>query len=112
MPSASASARSPLEVSSAIVVVITRVTWSMLPPTMITAPTSAIARPKPASSDGQQAVAAVPQQRRRPIAERAHAQRAELLGIFGIEILDHLPRQAATIGVTSTAWAMIIAVGV
>jgi len=39
-----------LLVSSAIVVVITRVTPSMLPPTMITAPTSAIARPNPASS--------------------------------------------------------------
>ena len=50
MPSASASGRSPLLVSSAIVVVITRVTPSMLPPTIITAPTSAIARPNPASS--------------------------------------------------------------
>ncbi len=49
-PSASASGRSPLLVSSAIVVVITRVTPSMLPPTIITAPTSAMARPKPASS--------------------------------------------------------------
>jgi hypothetical protein len=29
-------------------VVMTRVTWSMLPPTIITAPTSAPARPKPA----------------------------------------------------------------
>ena len=50
MPSPSASGRSPLLVSSAIVVVMTRVTPSMLPPTIITAPTSAIARPKPASS--------------------------------------------------------------
>src|SRR5690348_17155700 len=49
-PSPRASARLPLLVSSAMVVVITRVTWSMLPPTIITAPTSALARPKPASS--------------------------------------------------------------
>jgi hypothetical protein len=46
-PSASASGRSPLLVSSAMLVVITRVTPSMLPPTIITAPTSATARPKP-----------------------------------------------------------------
>ena len=50
MPSASASGRSPLLVSSAIAVVITRVTPSMLPPTIITAPTSAIARPNAVSS--------------------------------------------------------------
>ena len=50
MPERSASGRSPLLVSSAIVVVITRVTPSMLPPTIITAPTSAAARPKPAST--------------------------------------------------------------
>ena len=49
-PSESASGRSPLEVSRAIVVVITRVTPSMLPPTIITAPTSASARPMPAST--------------------------------------------------------------
>src|SRR6266853_1802484 len=41
----SASGRSPLLVSSAIVVVITRVTPSMFPPTIMTAPTSAAARP-------------------------------------------------------------------
>ena len=50
MPSPSASGRSPLLVSSAIAVVITRVTPSMLPPTMMTAPTSDAARPKPAST--------------------------------------------------------------
>ena len=50
MPSASASGRSPLLVSSAMAVVITRVTPSMLPPTIMTAPTSAAARPKPAST--------------------------------------------------------------
>ena len=47
-PSPRASGRSPLLVSSAIVVVMTRVTPSMLPPTMMTAPTSDAARPKPA----------------------------------------------------------------
>jgi hypothetical protein len=36
-----------LLVSSAIVVVITRVTPSMLPPTIMTAPTSEAARPNP-----------------------------------------------------------------
>ena len=50
MPRASARARSPLDVSRAMAVVMTRVTWLMLPPTMITAPTSAMARPKPASA--------------------------------------------------------------
>ena len=50
MPRPSASGRSPLLVSSAIAVVITRVTPSMLPPTIITAPTSEAARPKPAST--------------------------------------------------------------
>ena len=43
-------ARLPLLVSSAIAVVMTRVTLSMLPPTIMTAPTSAIARPNPASA--------------------------------------------------------------
>ena len=47
---ASASGRSPLLVSSAMAVVMTRVKPSMLPPTIITAPTSEIARPKQASS--------------------------------------------------------------
>ena len=50
MPSASASAILPFEVSSAIAVVMVRVTWSILPPTIMTAPTSAMARPKPAST--------------------------------------------------------------
>src|SRR5258708_30601617 len=47
-PSPRASGRSPFEVSRAIAVVITRVTPSMLPPTLMTAPTSALARPRPA----------------------------------------------------------------
>src|SRR5258706_257652 len=48
IPRPSASGRSPLLVSSAMVVVITRVTPSMFPPTIIPAPTSAAARPNPA----------------------------------------------------------------
>src|SRR2546427_100749 len=48
IPNPSASGRSPLLVSSAMAVVITRVTPSMFPPTIITAPTSAAARPNPA----------------------------------------------------------------
>ena len=91
-PSASASGRSPLLVSSAIVVVITRVTPSMLPPTIITAPTSAIARPKPASSTvasekrvSQISVSAADGRRR--------AQRRQLLAVLAPCVGDHLPRQ-------------------
>src|SRR6185312_3558046 len=50
MPKPSASERSPFEVSSAIAVVMVRVKPSILPPTMMMAPTSAAARPKPAST--------------------------------------------------------------
>src|SRR5215207_1058932 len=49
-PKPMASGRSPFEVSSAMAVVMVRVKPSILPPTIITAPTSAAARPKPASS--------------------------------------------------------------
>src|SRR5262249_27588547 len=49
-PTPMAHGRSPFEVWSAIAVVMVRVKPSMLPPTMSTAPTSAAARPKPASS--------------------------------------------------------------
>ena len=48
MPSATASANSPIDVAWAIDVVITRVEWRILPPTIITAPTSEMARPKQA----------------------------------------------------------------
>ena len=76
MPSPSASGRSPLVVSSAIAVVITRVTPSMLPPTIITAPTSAIARPNAGEHDRHQREAQVVQQRQRrgqPARRRASA---------------------------------------
>ena len=47
-PSAKASEKSPLDVSSDIAVVNTRVALSILPPTIIMAPTSPIPRPNPA----------------------------------------------------------------
>ena len=49
IPSATARRRSPRLVSSVIAVVMVRVWPAMLPPTISTAPTSALARPKPAS---------------------------------------------------------------
>ena len=48
IPKAKAKDKFPLDVSKAIVVVITLVKWSILPPTIITAPTSEIALPNPA----------------------------------------------------------------
>ena len=45
-PSTPACSMLPLEVSSTMLVVMTRVLPAMFPPTMITAPTSAMARPK------------------------------------------------------------------
>ena len=92
MPSPSASGRSPLEVSSAMVVVITRVTPSMLPPTIITAPTSALARPRPGQHRGQQRKADVPQHRERA-AQAVHAERAQLLLVLAPGVLDRLARE-------------------
>ena len=91
-PSPSASGRSPLLVSSAMVVVITRVTPSMLPPTIITAPTSEAARPKPASTIVTSEIAQVPQQRADG-AESGLAERAELLAVFVPRVVDDLARQ-------------------
>ena len=92
MPSASASGRSPLLVSSAMAVVITRVKPSMLPPTTITAPTSALARPKPASSTVSRAKR--PSQSRVGTARHGPgAEGAELLGVLLPQRLQHLPRQ-------------------
>ena len=50
IPKAMAIPNSPFDVSSAIVVVMTRLTCRILPPTIITAPTSEIARPKHAKA--------------------------------------------------------------
>ena len=84
---------------------------AMLPPTMMTAPTSALARPKPASIAGQQAEAAVPEQRRDG-AQPRRAERAELLLVLRPEILDHLARQRDDDRAgPARVCAMIIAVG-
>ena len=50
MPKDKAKDKFPLEVSSAIAVVIILVKWSIFPPTIMTAPTSDIALPKPAKT--------------------------------------------------------------
>ncbi len=79
-------------VSSAIVVVITRVTPSMLPPTIITAPTSAIARPNPASST----VASEKRVSHSSVSaarEVLGAKRCQLLAVLAPGIGDDLPRQ-------------------
>ena len=82
----------------------------MLPPTMITAPTSAIARPKPASAT----VSRLKRASHSRVADvaAAEAERAQLLVVFLAQVLDHCAVSAATIGVTSTVCAMIIAAGV
>jgi hypothetical protein len=111
MPSASASARSPLLVSSAIVVVITRVYPAMLPPTMMTAPTSALARPKPARS-------AVVRLKRASQRSVGMARRMEEPSDFSCASYSSQRSSITcrvsetTIGSTSTAWATIIAAGV
>ena len=111
-PSASASGRSPLLVSSAMVVVMTRVTPSMLPPTIITAPTSATARPKATSSSVTTA------QRSCSSISSAHsngagAQRAQLLAAVAQRVGDDLraPARRRSAGPGSSARSTI-AVGV
>ena len=109
-PRPSASARSPLEVSSAIAVVITRVTWLMLPPTMITAPTSAEARPKPARN----AVARLkrPSQIKVGTARSGPTPSARSCSSYSWRRSSMVWRlSAAMIGVISTVWAMIMAAG-
>ena len=98
-------------VSSAMVVVMTRVTPSMLPPTIITAPTSAMARPKAAISTVITA--------QRPCTSISKAQ---VTGAAPIERSWSPPSRqasptnwrvsAATIGSTSMVCAMTMAVGV
>ena len=111
MPSASASGRSPLLVSSAMAVVITRVTPSMLPPTIITAPTSAIARPKAASSTVSSAQRLVPASAARRCSGRAPSERS-----WSPPSRSASPTSwrvsAATIGSTRIVCAITIAVGV
>src|SRR5882724_8270930 len=110
-PRPSASGRSPLLVSSAIVVVITRVTWSMLPPTIITAPTSAEARPKPAST----AVTRLkrPSHSSVQMAPPGVAPSDRSCSLYSTHRSSTTWRaSAATIGAISTVWATIIASGV
>ena len=106
----SASGRSPLLVSSAMAVVMTRVTPSMLPPTMMTAPTSAAARPKPASttvtSEKRVSQSSVPP---RPSASRPASAAAR---VFVPGVLDHLARQRGDDRRHEIVCAITIAVGV
>ena len=91
-PSAIASGRSPLLVSSAIVVVITRVKPSMLPPTIITAPTSAMARPKAAISTvstAQRSCTSISSAQ----VSGAGAHRAQLVAAVAQRVADELARQ-------------------
>src|SRR6516165_2211384 len=106
-----ASGRSPFDVSSAIAVVMVRVKSSILPPTMITAPTSAAARPKPASS----AVTRLkrPSQIRvamRPSGPTFIAASSSWYSLAKSSMVCRV--SAAMMGAMSTVWATIIACGV
>ena len=112
VPSASASGRSPLLVSSAIVVVITRVTPSMLPPTIMTAPTSADGAPEPGEQRQSPARIACP--------TAASLQRPKVPAPSDVSCSrysDHASAtiwrdSAAMIGAMRIVCAMTIAVGV
>ncbi len=111
MPSPIASGRSPFEVSSAIAVVMVRVKPSILPPTMMTAPTSAAARPKPASS----AVTRLKRASQISVATRPSGPTfiAASSSRYSIHRSSMVWRvSAAMIGATRMVWAMIIACGV
>ena len=100
-----------MEVSSAIAVVMVRVKPSMLPPTMMTAPTSAAARPKPASS----VVTRLKRASHSSVATRPSGPTfmAASSSRYSIQRSSMVWRaSAAMIGVTRIACAMIIAFGV
>src|SRR5262245_4724241 len=110
-PSPMASGRLPFDVSSVIAVVMTRVKPSMLPPTMSTAPTSAAARPKPASS----AVTRLKRPSQIRVAMRLNGPTsiASSSSRYSVHKSSTVCRvSAATIGVISTVCATIIACGV
>ncbi len=88
-----ASGRSPFEVSSAMAVVIVRVKPSMLPPTTITVPTSAAARPKPASSvvTSEKRASQISVATRRDGPTR---MRGQFVAILDPQVLDGLARRA------------------
>ena len=92
MPRPMASGRSPFEVSSAIAVVMVRVKPSILPPTIKMAPTSAAARPKPASRAVTRLKRAS-QIRVAMRAQRADIHGRQLVAIFRPQVLDGLPGQ-------------------
>src|SRR5260221_2933349 len=111
LPSPMARARLPFEVSSAIAVVMVRVKPSILPPTMMTAPTSAAARPKPASS----VVTRLKRASQTSVATRPTAP--PFVTASSPRYTPHTSPcvcrvSAAMIGATSTVCAMIIARGV
>ena len=66
--------------------------------------------PEAGEAGREQAEAAVPEQRRH-CAQRPHAQRAQLLVVLLRRSSMVCRPSAAMIGVTSTVWAMIMAVG-
>ena len=111
-PSASASGRSPLLVSSAIAVVITRVKPSMLPPTIITAPTSDDRAAERGEQHREHAEALVQQHQQRAL-ERPRAERAQLVAACRCRPSSTRRRDSAAIsGSTRMLCAITIAVGV
>src|SRR6476620_1629622 len=110
-PSPIASGRSPFEVSSAIAVVMVRVKPSILPPTMMMAPTSAAARPKPASS------ATTRLKRPSQINVTTRASGPTFMAFNSSRYSVHKSSMvcrvsAAMIGATRMVWATIMAEGV
>ena len=98
-------------VSSAMAVVITRVTPSMLPPTTITAPTSEAARPKPAittvRSEKRVSHRTVGTARSRETPSEVSCSR------YSFQASSVVWRaRAATMGTTSTVCATTMAAGV
>src|SRR5712671_3856010 len=110
-PSPNASGRSPFEVSSAIAVVIVRVKPSILPPTIITVPTSAAARPKPASMVVVRLKRASHNSvMTRPSGPIRMAVSSSRYSAHRSSIVCRV--SAARIGVTRSAWAITMAFGV
>ncbi len=110
-PSPSASGRSPLLVSSAIAVVMVRVKPAILPPTTMMAPTSAMARPNAARKAVR--IEARPSATTRPMVFHVDSPSMRARSAYSAHNSDAgRCTSATTIGVASTACAMIIAVGV
>ena len=98
-------------VSSAMAVVITRVKPSILPPTTMTAPTSALARPKPASSTVSSAKR--PSQSSVGTARQGPAPKERNCSAYSSQSCSIAWRDsAARIGVISRVWAITMAPGV